>query len=213
MAGVGLLSAMLFYAYGQIQVVQRRFGNEESLSSVFIAGTGAGVFQTIALAPIDNVKIRLQVQTDHKIYRGPLHCLTTLYRQFGIRGVYKGMVPTLWRDSWSYGVYFAAYEEATKRIKGSAVSASPLQMFISGGFAGIVSWLLIYPVDVVKSRIQEDSISHPKYNGMIDCFQKSVKNDGYRVLLRGLSPTLLRTFIVSGANFLVYELVSKSLSP
>jgi solute carrier family 25 carnitine/acylcarnitine transporter 20/29 len=212
MAGVGLLSAMLFYSYGQIQMVQRRFHADETLSDVFVAGTGAGLFQTILLAPIENVKIRLQAQTDFKHFRGPMHCLSTLYQQFGIRGIYKGMVPTLWRDSWSYGVYFAAYEATKRKFQGEEMTASPSQTFLSGGLAGVISWLLVYPVDVIKSRLQEDSLIQPKYKGMRDCFEQSIKNEGYKVLFRGLSPTLLRTFIVSGANFLVYEMVSKSLS-
>lgn len=231
MAGVGLLSAMLFYAYGQIQMVQRRFHPEETLFDVFVAGTGAGIFQTLLLAPLDNVKIRLQAQTNQRFFTGPLHCLTWLYQSHGIRGLYKGMYATLLRDSFSYGVYFAAYEFTKQRMvkfKNSSreipapvigeilhieqIEASPLDMFLAGGIAGVVSWLVIYPVDVVKSRIQEDSFKNPKYNGMIDCFKKSVASDGWRSLLRGLSPTLLRTFIVSGANFLVYEMVSKSLS-
>lgn len=218
MAGVGMLSAMLFYAYGQIQMVQRRFHAEETLTDVFVAGTGAGIFQTILLAPIDNVKIRLQAQTGQigldpskPLYKGPLHCLSSLYGSHGIRGVYKGMGATLTRDSFSYGVYFAAYEASKRKISKGKKEASPLDMFLAGGVAGVVSWLLIYPIDVVKSRIQEDSLTQPKYKGMVDCFSKSIKNDGYRVLFRGLSPTLLRTFIVSGANFVVYELVSKSL--
>jgi solute carrier family 25 carnitine/acylcarnitine transporter 20/29 len=193
-------------------MVQKRFRTEETLSDVFVAGTGAGLFQTIALAPIDNVKIRLQAQTNQKLYRGPLHCLSSIYGQSGVRGIYKGMVPTLWRDSWSYGVYFLAYEASKRKMQADALEATPSQTFLAGGLAGVLSWLLVYPIDVVKSRIQEDNLIHPKYNGMADCFRKSIKHDGFRVLFRGLSPTLLRTFIVSGANFLIYELVSKSLS-
>lgn len=224
MAGVGLLSAMLFYAYGQIQMAQRRFHSEETLMDVFIAGTGAGIFQTSLLAPLDNVKIRLQAQTHQRFFTGPVHCLSWLYQSHGFKGIYKGMYATLLRDSFSYGVYFAAYEfskqkmvkfKSRNRENGSdmvKLEASPLDMFLAGGIAGVVSWLVIYPVDVLKSRIQEDSFVQPKYNGLIDCFKKSVASDGWRVLFRGLSPTLLRTFIVSGANFLVYELVSKSFT-
>lgn len=224
MAGVGLLSAMLFYAYGQIQMVQRRYHSEETLMDAFVAGTGAGIFQTALLAPLDNVKIRLQAQTNNRFFTGPIHCLSWLYNAHGLPGIYKGMTATLLRDSFSYGVYFAAYEFSKQRLAKLAapnrendrqiekIEASPLVTFLAGGMAGVVSWLVIYPVDVIKSRIQEDSVVTPKYKGIADCFKKSVASDGWRVLFRGLSPTLLRTFIVSGANFLVYELVSKSLS-
>jgi hypothetical protein len=212
MAGVGIISAMLFYSYGQIQMIQRRFHDEETITDVFVAGTGAGLFQTLLLAPIENVKVRLQAQGQIRAYKGPLDCLKQLHREHGIRGVYKGMGATLLRDSFSYGVYFSVYETFKRRLQGDDPHAHPLAMFLAGGMAGVISWLTIYPVDVIKSRIQEDSLSNPKYKGIVDCVKKSVHSEGWRVLFRGLSPTLLRTFIVSGANFVVYELAAKSLS-
>lgn len=209
-----MLSAMLFSGYGQIQIVQRRFGRGDSLADVFVAGTGAGIFQTLLLAPIDNVKIRLQAQIGpERTFRGPLHCLSWLYHHFGLRGVYKGMGATVMRDSWSYGVYFAVYEAMKRKFATPThPQPTPTELFLAGGIAGVVSWLVVYPVDVIKSRLQEDNLSNPKYRSFLDCFRQSIQHDGYRVLFRGLSPTLLRTFIVSGANFVVYELVSKSLT-
>lgn len=212
MAGVGILSAMLFYAYGQIQTAQRRYRPEATLFDVFVAGTGAGIFQTVALAPIENIKIKLQTQTNERVFRGPLHCAQQLYRHHGIRGIYQGMGATLSRDSWSYGVYFVTYEACKQRFQGNSPSATPLEMFVSGGLAGVISWLTVYPLDVIKTRLQQDNVANPKYKGMVDCFHQSLHQDGWRVFLRGLSPTLLRTFIVSGANFLVYELAAKALS-
>lgn len=212
MAAVGFLNAMLFYSYGQIQTAQRRYDPEDTLTKVFVAGVGAGIFQATALAPIENIKIRLQVQTHTITYRGPLDCAQQLYRNHGMRGIYKGYGATLNRDSWSYGIYFATYEAMKRHFQGESLAATPLQMFLAGGLAGIVSWLPIYPIDVIKTRIQEDDLANSKYKGILDCYRQSLQRDGWRIFFRGLSPTLLRTFIVSGANFLVYELAAKALS-
>ena len=46
--------------------------------------------------------------------------------------------------------------------------------FLAGGVSGIVIWVVFYPIDVVKSRIQVDGmVGEVKYKGMVDCFKKS----------------------------------------
>ena len=74
--------------------------------------------------------------------------------------------------------------------------------FFAGGMTGVLSWMAIIPLDVVKSRIQSDDPVNPKYNGMIDTFRKLYKEDGIRVFRRGLLIMSLRAFPVNGATFL-----------
>ena len=74
--------------------------------------------------------------------------------------------------------------------------------FFAGGMTGVLSWMAIIPLDVVKSRIQADDPVNPKYNGMIDTFQKLYKEGGIRVFRRGLLIMSLRAFPVNGATFL-----------
>jgi len=52
----------------------------------------------------------------------------------------------------------------------------------------------IYPVDVIKSKIQTDSLDPAKrqYKGMIDCVRKTWSREGWRGFTGGLGPTLIR---------------------
>jgi hypothetical protein len=61
------------------------------------------------------------------------------------------------------------------------------------------------PLDVVKSRIQGDSLSNPEYKGIVDCTVKSYKRDGLRVFGRGFVMCSFRSFLVNAATFLGYE--------
>lgn len=70
---------------------------------------------------------------------------------------------------------------------------------------GFISWATVVPIDVVKSRIQADNRTNPKYKGMIDCFLKSYKADGMTVFFRGLTVTLVRALPVNAATFVGYE--------
>ncbi|KAJ8643160.1 hypothetical protein MRB53_004908 [Persea americana] len=69
---------------------------------------------------------------------------------------------------------------------------------------------LLVPLDVVKSRLQaETQLRHhfppPKYHGIVDCFRKSVREEGYGVLWRGLGTAVARAFVENGAIFAAYE--------
>lgn len=64
--------------------------------------------------------------------------------------------------------------------------------------------------DVVKSRVQ--LTSHKLGPGYIVTeFQQLVREQGYQVLLRGLSPTLLRAIPAAAATFTAYELTKEAL--
>lgn len=73
---------------------------------------------------------------------------------------------------------------------------------LSGGVGGASLWIAIFPFDVVKSKIQIESLSNVS---MISVMRKIVKNEGIKGLYRGLFPTLLRTLPASGALFVAYE--------
>ncbi|GMH15965.1 hypothetical protein Nepgr_017806 [Nepenthes gracilis] len=82
-------------------------------------------------------------------------------------------------------------------------------MLVAGGLAGVASWVCCYPLDVVKTRIQAQTQSSMKYGGIVDCFVKSTREDGYGVLWRGLGTAVARAFVVrvhNGAIFSAYEL-------
>lgn len=81
---------------------------------------------------------------------------------------------------------------------------------MAGGLAGTFSWLVSFPVDVVKSRLQTDGMDgKTKYSGAMDCLRKSYKAEGYTFLTRGLASTLLRAFPMNAVCFLVVSYVLK----
>lgn len=118
-----------------------------------------------------------------------------------MRGVFRGLGPTVLREVPSFGTYFLTYELLTR----SEGPVSTGTMLLAGGFAGMASWLVSYPVDVLKTRVQTDGNSDgiKVYNGLLDCYKKSVAREGYKFLFRGLMPTLVRAFPVNAACFTV----------
>ncbi|OXU26940.1 hypothetical protein TSAR_013830, partial [Trichomalopsis sarcophagae] len=208
MAGVAVINAIVFGVYGQTQ----KFLNDglppnsdHQLGGHFLAGASAGIAQAPVCSPMELAKTRLQLQ-DHDSaprngnqprFSSPVQCLRHIHRTEGLRGVFSGLGITLMREAPSYGVYFVTYEALTR----SEHPISTWHMLLAGGLAGTASWVVSYPLDVVKSRLQADTTA--KYNGALDCFRKSVRNEGYGCLFRGLNSTIIRAFPTNAATFAV----------
>ncbi|KAI1338431.1 mitochondrial 2-oxodicarboxylate carrier 1 [Xylariaceae sp. FL0016] len=66
--------------------------------------------------------------------------------------------------------------------------------FAAGAIAGVSEILVMYPLDVVKTRVQLQTgkgTGADHYNGMGDCFKKIIKNEGFSRLYRGISAPIL----------------------
>lgn len=77
-----------------------------------------------------------------------------------------------------------------------------LDHFVGGGLGGVTAWCSIYPLDVVKSRLQQDNRT---YAGFWDCAGRMLRTEGPGVFFKGLAVCLGRGFLVNGVTFVAYE--------
>ncbi|XVE88903.1 hypothetical protein DITRI_Ditri19aG0106300 [Diplodiscus trichospermus] len=225
LASVTFQNAMVFQIYA---ILSRAFDSSVSATDppsykgVALGGVGTGALQSVILSPVELVKIRLQLQsTSHATpqsataYRGPISVAKSILKTEGLRGLYRGFTITALRDAPCHGFYFWTYEYMREQLHPGCRKSgqeSLRTMLIAGGLAGVASWVCCYPLDVVKTRLQAQSPSSPqKYNGIIDCLHKSVKQEGYGVLWRGLGTAVARAFVVNGAIFAAYEIALRCL--
>lgn len=195
-----------------------------TLPDLLLASMVAGVVSVGLGAPVDLVKIRLQMQTqpfreadlglkpraalgERPAYQGPVHCIATIVRTEGLAGLYRGASAMLLRDVPGYCLYFIPYVLLSDWITPEACAGpSPCAVWLAGGLAGAISWGTATPMDVVKSRLQADGVYLNKYKGVLDCISKSYQNDGLKVFFRGITVNTVRGFPMSAAMFLGYEL-------
>lgn len=214
MMGVGAINAVIF---GVQAKTSRMFTDQDSLKTHFASGVCAGLAQAFICSPVELTKTRLQIQADMggpAKYKGPLHCFQEIYKTEGMRGVFRGQLITIMREIPAFGTYFASFEMCARAFSGeeTSESAGKLAVFMAGGMAGTASWLVSYPIDVIKSRLQSDGAFGPsKYSGMLDCLRTSIKEEGFGVLTRGLNSTILRAFPTNAATFVVVSSVMKFL--
>lgn len=216
---------MVFQIYA---ILSRAFGSSISVTDppsykgVAIGGLCTGALQSLMLSPVELVKIRIQLQDKSHAelhqpdcHRGPVSVAKSIIRTEGLRGIYRGFSITVLRDAPSHGFYFWTYEYIREQLHPGCrkKGQESLQtMLVAGGLAGVASWVCCYPLDVIKTRLQAQTSSSPqKYDGILDCFSRSVKEEGYRVLLRGLGTAVTRAYVVNGAIFSAYEITLRCL--
>ena len=68
------------------------------------------------------------------------------------------------------------------------------------------------PADVLKTRMQVEAKKGEGYNGLVDCFRKVVKHEGYQALAKGLVPRVLRSSPQYGVMLLAYEMLQRLFS-
>ncbi|KAL7114156.1 hypothetical protein ACP275_04G102500 [Erythranthe tilingii] len=229
-ASVTFQNAIAFQTYA---ILSRAFGTNATSSNdppsykgVALGGFGTGAIQSLLLSPVELIKIRLQLQTKPittnqsygggsgtTTHKGPLDVARSIFRSEGLRGIYRGLGITVLRDAPAHGVYFWTYEYTRERLHPGCRKngqESFRTMLLAGGLAGVASWMCCYPLDVVKTRIQGRS---DLYTGIVDCFRRSVREEGYNVLWRGLGTAVMRAFIVNGAIFTAYETALRCILP
>ncbi|PYH76189.1 mitochondrial carrier protein [Aspergillus uvarum CBS 121591] len=190
-----------------------------SLPQFYIAGAGAGLVTSIVSGPVEHIRIRLQTQPHGtgRIYMGPFDCARKLIRAGGLAGLYRGQVMTIVREMHGYGVWFATYEGlvrwAMHRQRKRREELPGWQIAVYGGLAGEALWLLSYPIDVIKSRMQSDGLgSERKYRGVEHVVRDTWAVSGLRGLFYGIGPALLRAMPASAGTFLVAEIVRNMLN-
>ncbi|XP_028816122.1 solute carrier family 25 member 48 [Denticeps clupeoides] len=226
-----------FFSNGQRLISKFRHGDGRhpaDMLDLTLASMMTGLVSVGLGAPVDLVKIRLQMQTQPLLaenfnlagngsvplrsvriqaqpqYRGPLHCIGTILHTEGVQGLYRGAGAMILRDVPGYMLYFIPYMLFCDWLSpGGNGSPHPCSIWLAGGLAGSISWVTATPADVVKSRLQADALHQRKYKGVLHCITHSYRTEGVHVFFRGATVNAIRGFPMSATMFLGYELSLK----
>lgn len=114
----------------------------------------------------------------------------------------------LLRDIVGFCFYLPVYEIALRRLMAVAKTETGREVgapMLAGGIAGVSCWWSILPLDVVKSRLQADDPTRPRYHGLRHCITETYRAEGLKAFVRGWHVAALRGFPACACLFLVYE--------
>ncbi|XP_061105044.1 solute carrier family 25 member 15b isoform X2 [Conger conger] len=220
-------NSVLFMSYGFCQEVVRMVygvsgGAALSDMQKACAGSVASIFSSLVLCPTELVKCRLQamheMESSGKITTGQKNTLWSVMRSVmrneGVLGFFQGLTTTIAREVPGYFCFFGGYELSrsafAEYMSKSKDDIGVVPIMFSGGFGGACLWLVVYPMDCVKSRIQVLSMAGQQA-GFFRTFMRILQTEGVKVLYSGLTPTMIRTFPANGALFLAYEASRKMM--
>ncbi|KAH7696647.1 Protein HPO-12 a [Aphelenchoides avenae] len=194
----------------------------------FACGAVAGCTAMTAAMPMDVLRTRLVAQGKHKVYRSATHAIGVIWRTEKVPGFFRGIVPSLAQIAPYTGLQFTCYNFLsrlwTKYVNEQGtpcawqlcgLMTSNLESsgaFVCGALAGTFAKTLLYPLDLVRHRLQVNAnirrgfgkTSH--YKGMIRTILRIARRESFLGLYKGLAPSLIKAAANSGFSFLFYEL-------
>ncbi|CAK4632178.1 hypothetical protein AeMF1_006692 [Aphanomyces euteiches] len=183
-------------------------------------GAIAGMCATLIAYPLEVVRTRIILQRSGRSIPAEV---TQIYRSEGVRGLYRGCLSGLVGSIPFEGVQFACYEYCKSyavqqrwpawRWPESKRSLNSVDYLVIGSVSGAIAQLVSYPFDSVKKRLQADTLAkHKQYSGMLDCFDKVIRDEGTLALYRGTLPNMVRVVPYAAVMFASYEAAKGFLS-
>ncbi|CEF62805.1 ADP/ATP translocase 4 [Strongyloides ratti] len=195
--------------YGEI-FIDRTIKVSKDLS----AGAVAAIVAKTIIAPVERVKLILQLQTaqvtinSNERYKGMFDCFLRLPKEQGFFSFWRGNMVNIYRATSQESLGFA-FKDIFRRflVNENITEASVLKLtcqnLAAGGAAGVATFAIIYPLDFARTRLAIDMgrKTNREFKGMVDCVKKIFKVDGIQGLYRGLSPSLAYIFLYRGSYY------------
>jgi solute carrier family 25 (adenine nucleotide translocator) protein 4/5/6/31 len=181
-----------------------------------IGGVSAAVSKTM-VAPIERVKLLLQVQDSNKNiapenrYKGIGDCFARVAKEQGIGSFWRGNLANVIRYFPTQALNFACKDFYKQYLCPYNPKKEPVKFFIgncaSGGAAGATSLTVVYPLDFGRTRLAADvgSGKAREFNGLVDCLRKVAMSDGVTGLYRGFGISVVGIIAYRAAYFGMFD--------
>ncbi|CAO3697287.1 unnamed protein product [Rhizopus stolonifer] len=197
---------------------------KQSYQSPFWFGGVASCIATLISHPFDLTKVRLQtlkLEINKSFWSevqllSPVRMTKTMWsisRQEGVSALYNGLSASLLRQGTYSTVRFGLYDRFKTIVAGDA-KPTMKQLFFCSTMAGVLGGAIGNPSDVVNVRMQNDGQLSPNkrrnYKNVIDGMVRISREEGPRVLLRGLGSSTNRAVLITVSQMTSYDLFKQA---
>ena len=181
-----------------------------------IGGVSAAVSKTV-VAPIERVKLLLQVQDANKNiapenrYNGIGDCFKRVVAEQGFGSLWRGNLANVVRYFPTQAINFACKDFYKTYLCPYNPKTQPGMFFIgnmaSGGAAGATSLCFVYPLDFARTRLAADvgSGKEREFNGLVDCLKKSVQKGGIGGVYNGFGISVVGIIAYRASYFGAFD--------
>ncbi|KAI4325877.1 hypothetical protein MLD38_031241 [Melastoma candidum] len=182
----------------------------ENLSAVahLTAGALGGLAASLVRVPTEVVKQRMQTGQ----FRSAPDAVRLIVAKEGFKGLYAGYGSFLLRDLPFDAIQFCIYEQLRIGYKIAARrELNDPENAVIGAFAGALTGAITTPLDVIKTRLMVQGSAN-QYQGVFDCVQTIVREEGPSALLKGIGPRVMWIGIGGSIFFGVLESTKRFLA-
>ncbi|XP_016882777.1 mitochondrial adenyl nucleotide antiporter SLC25A23 isoform X15 [Homo sapiens] len=192
---------------GECLTVPDEFSKQEKLTGMWwkqlVAGAVAGAVSRTGTAPLDRLKVFMQVHASKTNRLNILGGLRSMVLEGGIRSLWRGNGINVLKIAPESAIKFMAYEQIKRAILGQQETLHVQERFVAGSLAGATAQTIIYPMEVLKTRLTLRRTG--QYKGLLDCARRILEREGPRAFYRGYLPNVLGIIPYAGIDLAVYE--------
>jgi len=221
----GLLRQSIFATlriglYPHIRDLYHSGPGEAPLLMKIAAGLTSGCIGISIASPTDLVKIRLQAEGRlppgvPRRYSSTPNAFSTILKQEGLFGFWKGVGPNIVRNSIINAAELATYDQVKQMILAAKMMEDDLKLhFTCGITAGFVATVCGSPADVIKTRVMNQKVKADgtkEYRSAPDAFAKILKQEGFYGFYKGFWPNFYRIGSWNIVMFMTFEQLKKRL--
>uniref|UniRef100_A0A8C2IK21 Solute carrier family 25 member 23a n=1 Tax=Cyprinus carpio TaxID=7962 RepID=A0A8C2IK21_CYPCA len=194
---------------GELLTVPDEFSEKEKQSGFvwrqLMAGAVAGSVSRTGTAPLDRLKVFLQVhgQSSDKgnMWRG----LRAMVKEGGLTALWRGNGINVLKIAPETAIKFLAYEQIKCLMRGRNEGGilKVQERFVAGSLAGATAQTVIYPMEVLKTRLTLRKTG--QYSSVADCAKQILQKEGVLAFYKGYLPNMLGIIPYAGIDLAVYE--------
>jgi len=184
----------------------------------FVAGGISAAVSKTAVAPIERVKLLLQVQavskqlSESQKYKGIVDCFVRIPKEQGFGAFWRGNLANVIRYFPTQALNFAFKDKYKDMFLSGVDKKTQFWRFFagnlaSGGAAGATSLCFVYPLDFARTRLAADvgKGDAREFTGLGNCLAKVFKSDGLKGLYQGFGVSVQGIIIYRAAFFGLYD--------
>ncbi len=161
-----------------------------------VAGGISGGVSRMVIAPLDVIKIRLQLESCPRMTRipafsGTWSMLTTVFEEEGIKGLWRGNSSAIALWAGFDAIQFSMYGTLLRNLEalGDGNSKS-MNRFIAGGISGAAATVITYPLEILRTTFAAQG-TPPRFTTTGECLSYVLRTKGVRGLYAGMSMALI----------------------
>nr|XP_035142581.2 calcium-binding mitochondrial carrier protein SCaMC-3 isoform X3 [Callithrix jacchus] len=140
---------------GECLTVPDEFSKQEKLTGMWwkqlVAGAVAGAVSRTGTAPLDRLKVFMQVHASKTNRLNILGGLRSMVLEGGIRSLWRGNGINVLKIAPESAIKFMAYEQIKRAILGQQETLHVQERFVAGSLAGATAQTIIYPMETLKN--------------------------------------------------------------